>query len=386
MEIETKIVPVLILILLVPLTSYEEQGVGSLQIDMKSSWGNERVDYHGMSLKVYQDSTVTPFKTIDSLSENPYKVPLPIGHRYKIEAYVSSMYASVGYVNLQNNNEKLELIIPISGSVRFTAVYNDGNTPIDGASVKIKSHDGTYEYWTASTTDTLGNTIRFWLQPTILDNDYYIADISIGNDLLYSYYPLNIRPGTSRDVKIVTPWPEMEPQLVVSVYQSPLQKISKPDGDFTVELYDSNKEKIATSKVSSRGDAYFSNLKVGSYTLRVVNLNDAKNVEWGTANMIVDGKQSSIQIFKNQPAIKNEEPVKTTIVTNSTENITQDLILNTIQTEKINNNAIKPIIPAWIKNMADWWVQGKISDLEFLKSIEYMVQNKIINIQFVEDT
>lgn len=379
MEIETKIVPFLILILFIPLTSYGEQ-VSSLQIDIKS-WGGEKADYHGVALKIYKDHTETPYKTIDSLTENPYKVNLPLGHRYKIEAYVNSMYASVGYVNLQNNNEKLELSIPIYGSVRFTTVYNDGNTPIEGASVKIKSHDGTYEYWTASTTDTLGNTIRFWLQPTFLNTDYYIADISIGNDLLYSYYPVNIKPGMSRDIKIAAPWPKMEPQLVVSVYQSPFQKVSKTEGDFTVELYDNNEEKIASTKVSSRGDAYFSNLKVGSYTLRVINLNGDKNEEWETVNMVVDGKQSSIQIFKNHQLIKNEETIQTTFVANSTESIIQDSILSAIQTGKINNNTVKPIIPEWIKNTAEWWVDGKISDSEFLKSIEYMIQNKIIMIQ-----
>src|SRR5438105_15331521 len=105
------------------------------------------------------------------------------------------MYASVGYVDLQNNNEKLELKIPISGSIRFTAVYNDSNTPIDNATVMIKSNNGTYEYWTNGTTDDLGKTIRFWLQPTILNDDYYVATVSIGNGLRYSYNPISILPG-----------------------------------------------------------------------------------------------------------------------------------------------------------------------------------------------
>ena len=35
-------------------------------------------------------------------------------------------------------------------------------------------------------------------------------------------------------------------------------------------------------------------------------------------------------------------------------------------------------IPAWIKNNADWWFQGLISDDDFLKGIDFMVENGII--------
>jgi len=35
-------------------------------------------------------------------------------------------------------------------------------------------------------------------------------------------------------------------------------------------------------------------------------------------------------------------------------------------------------IPAWIKNNADWWSQGLISDGDFLKGIQFMVENGII--------
>ena len=35
-------------------------------------------------------------------------------------------------------------------------------------------------------------------------------------------------------------------------------------------------------------------------------------------------------------------------------------------------------IPEWIKNSADWWSQGLISDGDFLKGITFMVENGII--------
>src|SRR5438309_6913441 len=165
MKIGIKLIPAFILILLVPLTSYEQQ-TGTLEIDLKSVSG-EMTDYHGMTLKIYQDNQKIPFKIIDSLTSNPYKVSLPIGYQYKVEVYASSMYANLGYVDLQDSNEKLDLIIPNPGSILFTAVYNDGLTPITNATVVVKSSNGTYEYWTPSTTNEDGKTIRFWLQHTI---------------------------------------------------------------------------------------------------------------------------------------------------------------------------------------------------------------------------
>ncbi|OLB91540.1 MAG: hypothetical protein AUH25_02405 [Thaumarchaeota archaeon 13_1_40CM_38_12] len=354
---EVKILPVFILILLVPVISYGEQGMGSLEIYIKSTDG-ERADYHGMALKIYQDNAKVPFKTIESLSGNPYKISLPLGHTYKIEDLVSSMYASVGYVTLQNGDERLELTVPSPGSIRFIAVYNDGNTPINNATVMVKSNDGTYEYWTNSTTDYLGDTIRFWLQPTIVDDDYYVTTVSIGNDLSYSYYPISILPGVSRDIKITTPWPDVGPPLVVSVYKSLLQKVSKSDGGFAVQLYDNNGNKIDESKVNVMGEAYFSNIKVGSYTFRVIELNDDKSMTWGSSDVILDGKQTAIKIVKDQTDAK-------------VSNVGQDALLVDIGIKADH-------IPSWVTKITNWATDGEITKQDFANVIKYLYTSGII--------
>ena len=41
---------------------------------------------------------------------------------------------------------------------------------------------------------------------------------------------------------------------------------------------------------------------------------------------------------------------------------------------------ITAAIPSWIKNTAGWWAEGKISETEFLRAIEYLIENKIIKI------
>jgi len=37
-------------------------------------------------------------------------------------------------------------------------------------------------------------------------------------------------------------------------------------------------------------------------------------------------------------------------------------------------------IPSWIKNNADWWAQGLISDDDFVKGIQYLVEQGIIQV------
>ena len=41
-------------------------------------------------------------------------------------------------------------------------------------------------------------------------------------------------------------------------------------------------------------------------------------------------------------------------------------------------------VPEWIKNTAGWWATDKIPDEEFIKSLQYLLQNGIINVESSE--
>lgn len=360
----------LALLIAVPcLASYGEPAEGLLKIDIKS-WGGERPAHYGMVFKIYSDANETPLEVLPS--SNPYEISLPLGHRYKVEVYASGMYVDTDFVELTQKNQMVELSMPIPGSTRITTVYADRNTPIEGASVSVRSSDGTYRYWTNSTTDSSGNTIRFWLQPTVSKTDYYVAEVSLGDDLLYVYSPITIGPGLSQDIKIISPWPKIIDQLItVSVYDSDSEKISGLKEDLVVELYDNNGNKIASSRVDHRGDAHFYNLKVGTYLFRAVN---PESQEWGSAEVTMSGKTEPIQIFANEMQNEDGFPDMLEIppVTNSSETLTDSTI------------GQPPLVPTWIKSVADWWAKGQISDLEFLKAIEYLVNNKIISVQHLQ--
>ncbi|HYL65522.1 MAG TPA: polysaccharide deacetylase family protein [Nitrosopumilaceae archaeon] len=299
----------LVLMILQPILVYADQSTGSIEINVKYT-NNDRADYSSMTLKVYQDLNTIPYKEISSLSANPYNiVSLPIGHKYKVEVYANGMYSSTDYVDLQTNHEVLDTTIPLPGGIRFSVLYNDGSTPIENAVVLVKSQDG--KQWTQSLTDNFGQTIRFWIQPPIINDNYYIADVLIGKNLVYSFSPVELKSGISQELRLVTPWPTMiHTLLTAKVFKDLSKTVTSSDGSFVVEIYDDKGNKITESVVNSKGQAYFTNLKVGDYVFHAINLKD--NSEWGNSEITIDGNQSLVQIFKNQPAIEINGQTNTT--------------------------------------------------------------------------
>ncbi|MFB5606665.1 MAG: hypothetical protein ACE5RG_01035, partial [Candidatus Nitrosomaritimum yanchengensis] len=47
---------------------------------------------------------------------------------------------------------------------------------------------------------------------------------------------------------------------------------------------------------------------------------------------------------------------------------------------KTAQNSAPKSIPEWVKNNADWWSQGLISDDDFVKGIQFLIANRIITI------
>ena len=54
--------------------------------------------------------------------------------------------------------------------------------------------------------------------------------------------------------------------------------------------------------------------------------------------------------------------------------------------ESFTEQSNSPEIPQWIKNNADWWSKGTITDTDFLNGIEFLIQSNVITIQEVENT
>jgi len=274
---------------------------GSIEIEIRYV-NLDRISNHQTVLQVFQDDVDSPYVTIEFPESNPYLIDaLPLGHKYTVEVYVNNMFAGTSFLNLEETEGQIKLNIPLQGGYRFVALYNDNETPIEGAIISIKSDDG--HQWNQGVTGSDGKTTRFWLQSNILvEDDYYIAEVSLGEDLVYSYSPVIFHPATQGDIKIKTPWPKIiDYRITISVYKDVSQKVSKSDGSFMVELYDAENNKVAQSSVNLRGDAFFSNFKVGKYSIQVIKSADDPNQEseiWATKGTAISGEERFISIFK----------------------------------------------------------------------------------------
>jgi len=49
-----------------------------------------------------------------------------------------------------------------------------------------------------------------------------------------------------------------------------------------------------------------------------------------------------------------------------------------------NSSAQDAQLPDWVRNVASWWAIGDISENEFLTGIEYLINNNIILIDFID--
>lgn len=356
----------LVLIILQPILVYADQNTGSIEINVKYT-NQDRADYSSMTLKVYQDINTVPYKEISLLSANPYNiVSLPIGHKYKIEVYANGMYSSTDYVDLQSSHEVLDTTIPLPGGIRFSVFYNDGSTPIENVIVSVKSQDG--KQWTQSPTDNIGQTIRFWIQPPIIKDNYYIADVSIGKNLVYSFSPVELKIGVSQELRIVTPWPTMiHTLLTAKVFKDLNKTVTSSDGSFLVKIYDDRGNKITDSTVNSKGQAYFSNLKFGDYVFHAINLKD--NSEWGNSEITIDGNQNVVQIFKNQTAIEisgqTSNATKNQLLLSNASNNQIPQTSNTAKNPTLTNIPNCHCVAFRLDNIQDYWlnsVQTKIID------------------------
>lgn len=298
-----------LLLFLIPAAAHADS-TGSIAVTLTYTNG-DTADYWPVSLKVYQDSSQVPYLDIESVTGNPFNiVSLPANHQYKIAVYANSMYSTEAYVNLQQAHQDVTIKIPLPGGMRINAFYNDGVTPIANATVYVRSAQDN-KTWGHSTTNADGNSLRFWIEPTIVPGDHYAADIRIGSHLVYTSSPVYLRAGTSQDIKITTDWPPVVNSLVTArVLNSQSHPVSPSDGKFSVSISDSSGNKIAESPVTPRGEAYFSNLKVGDYTFKATRTDN--NSEWASANVTEDGTVFTVQIMKAQnPTPAPEPPVST---------------------------------------------------------------------------
>ena len=276
----------------------ESYGEDNEAIEIEIEYTNGDIaDFNAMKILVYQDFDKEVFLE-QKLSSNPDFILVPENHRYKIEVYADGIYGDVGYVQLDNEPEKLNIDIPLSGGLQLNVFYKNGEIPIKDATVILKSHDNS-ELRRGLTNDD-GNTIRYWIQSTHLPNDHYIADVYLEDLFLTSFSPIKLLPGIATDQKIVTDIPEIIEELVTINLFSGSKKITTDDGDYDVILTDLSGNNIVSSELNFRGDAQFGNLKTGTYIIKIKSQSNFENLLWPKTTIHVTGDINNFNVFKNK--------------------------------------------------------------------------------------
>ena len=283
-------------LLLIPLQIFAEEPLGSLNVKLEYTNG-DRLDAFETSLIIYQDNKENLFEKLDPIQINPLSLSLPLGHNYFLEPVVNGIHLDPSLVDLDESTKSIKISVPLSGGVKFQVFYNDNYTPIEGATVSIKSSDG--KEWKQSVTDEDGHTARFWIQSTINSQDYFIVDTSLGSEITYSYNSLEVQPGIPQDIKITTDFPKLVQRIDISIFKDLQNKLVKNDGKFIVELFDAENNLVSKSKVDRSGKALVSLVNIGEYDLKITNVTNTPGELWYSEKIVVKNEIESFKIFPN---------------------------------------------------------------------------------------
>jgi len=247
---------------------------------------------HMLSMKIYRDFDTKPYMELSSISDNPYIVTLPMYHQYKIQTFVNSMLSSVNLVTLDSTNQNIDVNIPWGGTILVSAYFSDGQTPISGASVSIRSQDNKTR--ATGVTDSDGSATRFSLPSTNVDGNYYIIDVKINNHLTFSSDPVTLLPEGTNKIKLVAPWHSMIENLItVKVYNQ--TKVLPSNGQtYSVQMYDDQGNKLSESPVNIHGEGHFWSMQVGDYVFKVVKASNGTVL--GNMFVTVDGTKNNFDM------------------------------------------------------------------------------------------
>ena len=245
-----------------------------------------------LSMKIYRDFDTKPYMELPIVSDNPYTVTLPMYHQYKIQTLVNSMLSGVSLVTLDNENQNIDVNIPWGGTLLVSAYFSDGQTPISGASVSIRSQDNKTR--ATGVTDSDGSATRFSLPSTNADGNYYVIDVKINSHLTFSSDHVTLPPQSINKIKLIAPWHSMIENLItVKVYNQ--TKVLPSNGQtYAVQMYDDQGNKLSESPVNIHGEGYFWSMQVGDYVFKVVKTSNGTVL--GNMFVTVDGTKNNFDM------------------------------------------------------------------------------------------
>lgn len=106
-------------------------------------------------------------------------------------------------------------------------------------------------------------------------------------------------------------------------------------------------------------------------------------------NVVIDAKNTDgfkIITFEFEPTMTMDQTTLMTRVWDERKNVVNNYFTDAIKIIDADNpksleiNKIQPEIPTWIKKNAGWWADGKIDDVSFLGGVELLIKENIISI------
>ena len=154
-----------------------------------------------------------------------------------------------------------------------------------------------------------------------------------------------------------------------------------PDNSFLISVDTSDFKKIGEYKIKSHygkyseiSEIYFNIEKNSGPIKQSSNLNVPSNVE--TQEVPI----SLPDWIRNNAAWWAAEQIDDNTFVSGIQFLIKEGILSMPESSSNPSQAESDEIPPWIKNNADWWSQGLISDDDFIKGIQYLVEQGIIRV------
>lgn len=235
----------------------------------------------------------TIHKELTGDNSQSFQTILDFGRDYKITVYMHDMLVSTKIVSSDMLKNMITVNIPSTGGVKFLVYYNDG-TPIEDATVKLYSYKK--NLIRTGTTDSLGQTLRFWISTTPSENNFYVPIVSLGNNINFTHNTLNLTPG-STDVKVITPWPSSVDYLDVTTQLDSTHGMHSWNDDFSASL---TSDKFSKTVSFNRGKAHFTTLPVGTFDLTVYE-RDRPNLVWANQTINLSKKTNDLVVTVKDP-------------------------------------------------------------------------------------
>lgn len=265
---------------------------GSLTMNIQYP-STDPANAHMLSMKIYRDFDTKPYMELSSISDNPYIAMLPMYHQYEIQTFVNGMLSSLNLVTLDSTNQNIDINIPWGGTILVSAYFSDGQTPISGASVSIRSQDNKTR--ATGVTDSDGSATRFSLPSTNVDGNYYIIDVKINNHLTFSSDPVTLSPEGIKKIKLVAPWHSMIENLITVKVYNQTKALPSNGQTYSVQMYDDQGNKLSESPINIHGEGHFWSMQVGDYVFKVVKASNGTVL--GDMFVTVDGTKNNFDMI-----------------------------------------------------------------------------------------